>query len=79
MVGALIDYEESLAIRRRRADTDPGSADLQNAVWDGLDKLGDGKLQAGDVAGVLRAYEESLAIARGNLAERSLRQPEQDR
>ena len=61
--GALAAYEESLAIRRKLAEADPGNAEAQRDLSVSLDKIGDVKLQAGDRAGALAAYEESLAIA----------------
>ena len=60
--GALAAYEESLAIRRKLAEADPGNAEAQRDLSVSLDKIGDVKLQAGDRAGALAAYEESLAI-----------------
>ena len=62
--GALSAYEESLAIMRRFASTDPGNAGWQRDLTVSLDRVGDVRLAAGDRAGALSAYEESLAIMR---------------
>lgn len=78
--GALKAYEEGLEIRRRLAADDrpgtPGSAldvfggdvsarDVpERDVLVSLSKVGDVRLAGGDRAGALKAYEESLEIAR---------------
>ena len=62
--GALAAYEESLAIRRKLAASDPGNAGWQRDLSVSLNKVGDVRLAAGDRAGALSAYEESLAIRR---------------
>src|SRR5215472_6894926 len=62
--GALAAYEESLAIMRKLAASDPDNAVWQRDVSVSLEKVGDLGLAAGDRAGALAAYEESLAIRR---------------
>ena len=49
---------------RKLAAADPGNAGWQRDVSVSLDKVGDVRLAAGDRAGALAAYEESLAIRR---------------
>ena len=49
---------------RKLAEADPGNAVAQRDLSVSLDRIGDVKLQAGDRAGALAAYEESLAIRR---------------
>ena len=49
---------------RKLAAADPGNAEWQHDVSVSLDKVGDVRLAAGDRAGALAAYEESLAIMR---------------
>jgi len=63
-VGALVAYEECLAILRRLAAIDPGNARWQRDLSAILVKVGDMRLAAGDRAAALLAYEESLAIVR---------------
>ena len=55
----LTAYEESLAIRRDLAK-DKSNAWAQRDLSFSLEKIGDIKLRAGDAAGALAAYEESL-------------------
>ena len=55
----LTAYEESLAIRRDLAK-DKSNARAQRDLSISLEKIGDIKLRAGDAAGALAAYEESL-------------------
>ena len=63
--GALKAFEESLAITRHLASTDPGNSVWQRDVAVGLNKIGDVKFfMENDPNGALAAYEESLAIAR---------------
>jgi hypothetical protein len=62
--GALEAYEESLAIRRKLAASDPGNTGWQSDLGVGLARVGDVRLAAGDRMGALSAYEESLAIMR---------------
>ena len=63
--GALAAYEESLAITRRLADTDPNDIIWQRDIVVGLNKMGDVKFFAGgDAKGALAEYEESLALTR---------------
>ncbi|QLH39596.1 MAG: tetratricopeptide repeat protein [Defluviicoccus sp.] len=78
--GALKVYEESLEIRRRLAAGDDHGAsgsELDDSAGDvpardvperdvlvSLSKVGDVRLAGGDRAGALKAYEESLEIAR---------------
>jgi hypothetical protein len=52
-------YEETLAIRRDLAK-DKSNARAQRDLSISLEKIGDIKLRAGDAAGALAAYEESL-------------------
>ena len=49
---------------RKLAAADPGNAEWQRDVSVSLDRVGDVRLAAGDRAGALAAYEESLAIMR---------------
>ena len=62
--GALVAYEESLAIHRGLARTDPGNAEWQWNLSFDLNDVGDLKLQSGQTSEAPAAYEESLAIAR---------------
>ena len=63
--GALAAYEESLAITRRLADTDPNDINWQRDIAVGLNKMGDVKFFAsGDAKGAIAEYEESLGLAR---------------
>ena len=55
----LTAYEETLAIRRDLAK-DKSNARAQRDLSISLEKIGDIKLRAGDAAGALAAYEESL-------------------
>ena len=55
---------ESLDITRKLAAQDPGNAQAQRDVSVSLDNVGDVKLQLGDQAGALAAYQESLDIRR---------------
>jgi tetratricopeptide (TPR) repeat protein len=57
-------YEESLAIVRKLAASDPSNAGWHRALAVSLVKVGDVWLAAGDRAGALSAFEESLAIMR---------------
>jgi len=61
---ALSSAEESLAISRRLAETDPGNTGWQRDVSVSLERIGDVRRRTGDVAGAEEAYEESLAISR---------------
>jgi len=49
---------------RKLAGADPGNAEWQRDLSTSLSKIGDTRLDAGDRAGVLAAYEESLVITR---------------
>ena len=49
---------------RKLAAADPGNAGWQRDLSVSLEKVGDVRLAAGDRAGALAAYEESLAIMR---------------
>ena len=62
--GALSAYEESLAIRRKLAASDPKNTGWQRDVSVGLCQVGNVQVAAGDRAAALSAYEESLAILR---------------
>jgi hypothetical protein len=55
----LTAYEETLAIRRDLAKN-KSNARAQRDLSISLEKIGDIKLRAGDAAGALAAYEESL-------------------
>ena len=63
--GALANYDESLTIRRRLADTDPSNIQWRADEAYVLQRIGDLKRTAGDNQGALAAFEEGLAIARG--------------
>jgi hypothetical protein len=65
----------SLVIARKLAAADPGNLHWQRDVSASLDNVGDVRLGAGDRAGALTAYEESLAIRR-KLAAADPRNPE---
>ena len=65
MRGALQSYEQALAIARDYAKSVPGNLEGRRDVTVTLDKIGDAKWKAGDTAGSLAAYEESLDISRG--------------
>ena len=80
--------EESLATIRKLAATDPGNVLWQRDVSVSLEKVGDVRRAAGDRAGALSAYGESLDVtaqARGGRAgqcghaARREREPQQDR
>lgn len=60
---ALRDYDESLAVRRDLAATDPGNMDGQNNIAVSLGRIGDIKLRMGDNAGALKAYGESVEVS----------------
>ena len=55
---------QSLDIARKLAAQDPGNAEAQRDVSVSLERLGDVKLQGGEQAGALAAYQESLDIRR---------------
>jgi hypothetical protein len=62
--GALAAYEESLAIRRKLAASDPGNAGWQRDVGVNLNRVEDERLEQGDRVGALAAAEESLTFMR---------------
>ena len=55
-------YRDSLAIRDRLAQSDPGNAGWQRDLSVSLDKVGDVQVAQGDLAGALKSYRDSLAI-----------------
>ena len=65
--GAANDAEtaahDGLAAARTVADKDPGNLDAGKALVVSLYKLGDVRLKAGDTAGALQSYQESLDTA----------------
>jgi tetratricopeptide (TPR) repeat protein len=67
--GALAVYEESLAIARKLIAIDPGNGNRDNVqgqrdLSTSLTSVGDLRRAAGDSAGALEAYEESLGVVR---------------
>jgi tetratricopeptide (TPR) repeat protein len=62
--GAARDYEEELAISRRRAATHPTSAGRQSDLSTALEDLGDVLSAQSNPRGALDAYHESLTIRR---------------
>ncbi|MES1198739.1 MAG: tetratricopeptide repeat protein [Pseudomonadota bacterium] len=60
--GALTNYRESLAIRKRLADADPSHGERQRDVSVSLDRIGDVLRARNDLEGALTNYRESLAI-----------------
>ncbi|MBL8658649.1 MAG: hypothetical protein JNM75_02710, partial [Rhodospirillales bacterium] len=63
LAGARTAYEESLALARRLAADNPGSAEARRDVSVSLSKLGNVLVAGGHLAGAKAAYEEVLALA----------------
>ena len=53
LAGALKSYRDSLAIRERLAQSDPGNADWQRDLSVSYDRAGDVQVAQGDLAGAL--------------------------
>ena len=66
--GLLVDYPESIPLRRRLADAYAGSGRIGEAVSQ-LDTIGEKLLQAGDRAGALQTVETIIALSPPNKAE----------
>jgi tetratricopeptide (TPR) repeat protein len=62
LAGALKSFRESLAIRERLAQSDPGNAGWQRDLSISMSKVGNVQLAQGDLAGALKSYRDSLAI-----------------
>lgn len=56
LAGALTSYRDSLAIRDRLADADPGNAGWQRDLSVSLNKVGDVQVAQRDLAGALTSY-----------------------
>jgi tetratricopeptide (TPR) repeat protein len=63
LAGALTSYRDSLAIRDRLAQSDPGNAGWRHDLSASYDRVGDVQVAQGDLAGALKSYSDSLAIA----------------
>jgi tetratricopeptide (TPR) repeat protein len=63
LAGALTSHRDSLAIRDRLAQSDPGNAGWQRDLSVTYNRLGDVQVAQGDLAGALTSYRDSLAIA----------------
>ena len=61
---ALKSYSDSLAIRERLAQSDPGNAGWQRDLSVSYDKVGDVQVAQGDLKAALKSYSDSLAIRR---------------
>jgi tetratricopeptide (TPR) repeat protein len=62
LAGALTSYRDSLAIRDRLAQSDPGNAGWRHDLSASYDRVGDVQVAQGDLAGALTSYRDSLAI-----------------
>ena len=60
--GALKSYHDTLAIRERLAQSDPGSARWQSDLSVSFEKVGEVQLAQDDFAGALKSFRDSLAI-----------------
>jgi tetratricopeptide (TPR) repeat protein len=60
---ALKSYRDSLAIRERPAQSDPGNPEGQRDLSVSFDRVGDVQMARGDLGGALKSYRDSLAIA----------------
>jgi tetratricopeptide (TPR) repeat protein len=57
---ALVSFQESLAIDRRLASIDTGSADAQRDLAVDLQDIGEAQMMHSDVANALASFQESL-------------------
>ena len=71
LAGALKSYRDSLAIRDRLTQSDPGNAGWQRDLSVSYNKVGNVQVDQGDLAGALTSYRDSLAI-RDRLAQSDL-------
>jgi tetratricopeptide (TPR) repeat protein len=62
LVGALKSYRDSLAIRERLAQSDPGNAGWQRDLSTAYENVGKVQMAQGDLVGALKSYRDSLAI-----------------
>ena len=62
LAGALTSYRDSLAIRDRLAQSDPGNPGWRHDLSASYDRVGDVQVAQGDLAGALTSYRDSLAI-----------------
>ena len=60
---ALAVYRERLEIRRRRLALEPDNTERLESVSEGLDRIGDLLLQAGEISAAGQAFEEELGFA----------------
>ena len=59
---ALKSYRDSLAIRDRLAQADPGNAGWQRDLSVSYNKIGDGQVAQGNLPDALKSYRDGLAI-----------------
>ena len=62
LAGGLKSYRDSLAIRDRLAQSDPGNAGWQRDLSVSYEKIGDVQVAQSDLVGALKSYRDSLAI-----------------
>ena len=62
LAGALKSYRDSLAIRDRLAQSDPGNAQWQRDLGISNERIGDVLVAQGDLADALKSYQAKQAI-----------------
>jgi len=65
LAGAMKSYRDSLAIRERLAQSDPGNTDWQRDVSVAYSKVGEVQVAQGDLAGAMKSDRDSFAIIEG--------------
>jgi tetratricopeptide (TPR) repeat protein len=65
LAGALKSFSDSLAIRDRLAQSDPGNAGWQYDLGISNERIGDVQVAQGDLAGALKSYRAKFAIIDG--------------
>ena len=62
LAGALKSYRDSLAIKERLAQSDPGNAGWQRDLSVSYNRVGNAQMAQGDLAGALKSYRDGLTI-----------------